>query len=100
MVKTLVTEIDIDATRQQVWRILVDLPAYREWNPFIVEAAGRAQQGEELTLRMQNVGGRLMTLRPTVADVREGELLQWRGRLWMPGLLDVEHSFQLSDRPG
>jgi hypothetical protein len=83
-----------------VWRILVDLPAYADWNPFIVDATGRPQDGERLTLRMQNVGGRLMTLRPTVAEVREGELLRWLGRLWIPGLLDVEHSFVLSDRPG
>jgi len=92
MVKTLVTEIDIDAPRPRVWQILVDLPAYAEWNPFIVDAAGRARQGDRLTLRMRNAGGRVMTLRPTVAEAREGELLRWLGRLWIPGLLDVEHT--------
>jgi hypothetical protein len=100
MAKTLVTHIDIDAGRERVWQILVDLPAYGEWNPFIVAAAGRLEKGEQLTLRMQNVGGRVMTLRPTVAEVRARELLRWLGRLWIPGLLDVEHSFALTDRSG
>jgi hypothetical protein len=100
MTKTLATEIDIAAPRQRVWQVLADLSAYREWNPFIVEATGHVEQGGRLTLRMQNVGGRVMTLRPTVTEVREGELLRWLGRLWIPGLLDVEHTFALEDRAG
>ncbi|KAA1470125.1 hypothetical protein DENSPDRAFT_835847 [Dentipellis sp. KUC8613] len=27
--------IDIDAPRQRVWEILLDFPAYGEWNPFV-----------------------------------------------------------------
>jgi hypothetical protein len=98
MVKTIVTEIGIDAGRERVWQVLVDLPAYQEWNPFIVEASGRVQAGDRLALRMRNVGGRVMTLRPVVTEAREGELLRWAGRLWIPGLLDVQHSFVLTDR--
>jgi hypothetical protein len=101
MVKALVTEIDIDAPRQRVWQILVELPAYQEWNPFIVEvAAGRAQVGDRLTLRMKNVGGRVTTTRPTVVEAHEGELLRWQGRLRFPGIFDVVHSFALEDRAG
>ena len=95
MVKTLVTEIDIAATPQRVWQVLGDLAAYREWNPFIVEASGRLAAGDRLTLRMQPVGGRAMTLRPTLARVDEGALLRWTGRLGVPGLLDVDHRFVL-----
>jgi hypothetical protein len=100
MAKTLVTRIEIDAAPQRVWEVLGDLPAYREWNPFILEAAGEIRAGERLTLRMQPVGGRPMTLRPTVTEVREGEVLRWLGRLGVPGVFDVEHSFVLDARPG
>jgi hypothetical protein len=98
MTRTLVSAIDIDATPRQVWQVLSDLATYRQWNPFIVEAAGRAEAGDRLTLRMQPVGGRAMTLRPTVVEVREGELLRWLGRLGLPGVLDADHSFRLEGR--
>jgi hypothetical protein len=100
MTKTLATEIEIRAPRARVWQILTDLPAFPEWNPFIVAATGRVHTGDRLTLRMQNTGGAVRTLRPTVTEVREGERLRWRGRLGVPGLLDVEHTFELADRPG
>ena len=100
MTKTLVSEIDIDATPQRVWQVLSDLAAYREWNPFIVEAAGQAETGDRLTLRMQPVGGKARTLRPTVIEVREGELLRWLGRPGVPGILDAEHSFVIEGRDG
>jgi hypothetical protein len=100
MLKTLTTEIDIAAPRERVWQVLSDLTAYREWNPFIVQAVGRAAVGDRLTLRMQPVGGRAMTLRPTVTDVREGESLRWVGHLGIRGILDVEHSFLLGPAPG
>jgi hypothetical protein len=96
--RTLVTEIDINGSPQQVWQVLTDLAAYREWNPFILEAAGRPEAGERLTLSMRNVGGRTMTLRPTVTEARGGELLRWVGHLMVRGILDVEHSFVLERR--
>jgi hypothetical protein len=95
MTKTLATEIHIQATPERVWQVLSDLAGYREWNPFIVEAAGRAVVGDRLTLRMQPVEGRAMTMRPTVVAASEGRLLRWLGRLGLPGILDAEHSFVL-----
>ena len=100
MIKTLTTEIDIAATPQRVWQVLSDLSAYPEWNPFIVQATGRAVVGDRLTLRMQPVVGRERTLRPTVTEAREGERLRWVGRLGIRGILDVEHSFLLEPARG
>jgi len=99
MSKQLRSAIEVDASPQQVWRVLVDLAAYPEWNPFIVEAAGQVEPGGRLSLRMQPVGGRAMTLRPTVVAVEEGTTLRWRGRLGVPGLFDAEHSFTLEPLP-
>ena len=98
MSKTLVTEIVIAAPAKAVWEALTDFARYGEWNPFIVEAAGEARVGSRLTLRMQPVGGRAMTLRPTVIEAVAGEKLRWRGRLGVRGLFDAEHSFLLEER--
>jgi hypothetical protein len=98
MSKTLVTEIVIAAPAMAVWDVLTDFTRYAEWNPFIVEAAGEASVGSKLTLRMQPVGGRAITLRPTVLEAVAGEKLRWRGRLGVGGLFDAEHSFLLEER--
>jgi hypothetical protein len=100
MSATLATEIHIDAPPQRVWQVLQDLDAYREWNPFVVEATGRAQVGERLTLRLQPVVGRATTVRPTVLEVREGALLRWLGRFGIPGILDADHRFVLEASDG
>jgi hypothetical protein len=93
------TEIDIEASPEQVWRHLVDLPAYAAWNPFITSATGSVQVGQRLTLRMQPPGGRAMTFRPQVTEVAPGEVLEWLGHLAVPGLFDGRHRFELTATP-
>jgi hypothetical protein len=99
MSKTLASQIDVDASPSRVWEVLTDYGAYPEWNPFIVRAEGRIEVGSRLSLRMQPVGARGVSLRPTVLEAVEGRL-RWRGRLWMPGILDAEHDFRVEALDG
>jgi hypothetical protein len=87
---------EIDAPPSQVWSVLVDLPAYREWNPFIVEAAGKVAVGEKLSLRMALPGREPMSMQPRLLVVQPDHELRWKGRLWLPGLFDGEHAFVLT----
>ena len=64
----LATTIDIDATPEDVWAVLSDLPSYPSWNPFIREASGQLAAGERLDVTMQPDGGRAMRFRPTVLE--------------------------------
>jgi hypothetical protein len=98
MAKRLCADVDIDAAPEQVWEVLTDLAAYPAWNPFIVRATGVVEPGRRLTLTMQPVGGRAMTLRPRVAHVDAPRQLRWRGTLGVPGLMDAEHTFTLEPR--
>ncbi|PRY48964.1 hypothetical protein LY71_10746 [Geodermatophilus tzadiensis] len=100
MVKELSAEVDVRATPERVWQVLTDLAAYPAWNPFIVAAEGVVGPGRRLTLRMQPVGGRAMTLRPRLVEVAAGRELRWRGRLGVPGLMDAEHAFLLRPHAG
>ena len=95
MAKRLHTQVDIQATPERVWEILTDFAAYPEWNPFMIQATGSAVQGERLTLRMQPVGGRAMTFRPTVLEATPQHRLRWIGRVLLPGVFDGEHSFTI-----
>jgi hypothetical protein len=93
---TISTAADIDAPPQRVWDVLVDLPAYRDWNPFIVEASGTVAVGDTLSLRMALPGREPMTIEPRVLVADAGRELRWKGRLWVPGLFDGEHYFVLT----
>jgi hypothetical protein len=93
---TISTVVEIDAPPASVWNVLVDLPAYREWNPFIVEASGTVAVGETLSMRMALPGRDPMTIEPRLLVVDPHRELRWKGRLIVPGLFDGEHAFVLT----
>lgn len=95
MSKHLRTHVDIQASPERVWQVLTDFAAYPQWNPFLVRASGEPVQGKRLTIRMQPVGGRAMTFRPTVREATPPRRLRWLGHLLLPGIFDGEHSFTI-----
>ena len=93
---TISTAVEIDAPPERVWNVLVDLPAYGEWNPFIIEATGRVAEGERLVLRMALPGRAPMAVSPRLLVVAPERELRWKGSLGVPGLFDGEHAFVLA----
>jgi hypothetical protein len=91
------TEIEIDATPERVWSILIDFPSHAEWNPFIRSIKGVPKVGERLTISIQSQGSKGMTFRPTVLVVIPNRELRWLGRLFLPGIFDGEHSFEIGE---
>jgi hypothetical protein len=91
------TSVDIESRSDRVWQVLSDLAAYPEWNPFIVAADGQLEVGGRLSLTMQPVVARRVTVRPTVLEVSPGRRLRWLGRVGAGGLFDAEHSFTIRD---
>ncbi|TMR09128.1 SRPBCC domain-containing protein [Nonomuraea turkmeniaca] len=97
--RTISTAIDIQASPEQVWAVLVDFAGYAAWNPFIREGSGEAIVGGKLTLRMYPENGRPMTFKPEVLAAEPGKVLRWVGRLIVPGLFDGTHEFTLRATP-
>ncbi|HEY1540208.1 MAG TPA: SRPBCC domain-containing protein [Solirubrobacteraceae bacterium] len=89
------TTIDVVAPPDAVWAVLVDLPAYADWNPFITRAGGRPAAGERLTLKLQQAKGRGLTIRPKVLVAEPGRELCWLGHLLIPGIFDGRHRFTI-----
>lgn len=89
------TEIDIDATPEQVWQVLTGLDRYAEWNPFIVSSVGKIVVGEKLINELRSPGGRVMTFKPTVTVVEPVKVFEWLGHLGLPGIFDGRHRFEL-----
>ena len=94
--QSIATEIEIAAPAARVWAILTDFAAYPTWNPFIQKISGPQTPGETLTVAIQPVGGRAMTLRPRVLAFEEFAELRWKGHVLFPGVFAGEHCFQLS----
>jgi hypothetical protein len=61
--------------------------------------AGAAPVGSRLTVELAPPGGRSMTFRPTVTEVESGRVLEWLGRLGLPGVFDGRHRFELATLP-
>jgi hypothetical protein len=78
MMKTLHTQIDIDAPAERVWDTLTNIADYSIWNRFMPHLAGTLAPGERLEVRIEPPGGAAMTFRPTVLAVEPArELRGW-----------------------
>lgn len=85
------TEIEIDASAQRVWAVLLDFASYPQWNPFIKSIAGVPRQGARLEVTVQPSGGKAMRFSPVVLTADAGRELRWLGRFLLPGVFDGEH---------
>jgi hypothetical protein len=43
------TELEIDASSDQVWKVLTDRATYPDWNPFIISSTGDLTVGTTIT---------------------------------------------------
>ena len=94
------TAIEIDATPDAVWSVLVDFVSYPQWNPFIRSIEGVAQAGNSLVVRIQPSGASGMTFRPKILVAQPPREFRWLGNLLIRGLFDGEHAFALHALPG
>jgi hypothetical protein len=95
--QTLHTAIAIKATPENIWNVLVVSPAI----PHEIRNAIQDRKiGQILTVPM-STGGRSVTLTVKLLIVDPFREIRWKGFLWIPGLFDGEHSFEiLEDRKG
>lgn len=95
--QTIHTMIRIRASPENIWNALVVSPAI----PTEIKNAIRdGKTGQKLIVPM-NAGGRGATLTVKLLAVDPLREIRWKGYLWIPGLFDGEHSFEIrNDREG
>ena len=93
------TSIDISASAERIWSLLMDFPAYGSWNPFIRSISGSATTGHSLDVFIQPPGSGGMRFRPEILKNEPSGELRWQGKLWVKGLFDGEHYFKLEPKP-
>ena len=89
------SEIEIEASPEQVWAVLSDLEAYGSWNPFVTDVRGAVVEGTRLRVRLTPPGGRGITMKPRVTVAEPARTFEWLGHLGVRGLFDGRHRFEL-----
>jgi hypothetical protein len=92
MMKELRTEIEIQATPEEVWQVISELDKYPEWNPFIHHAIGEAIMGEQVDITFKT-GSKEMTLHCIVIKSEPNRELRWKYHVGSSLLFSGEHSF-------
>jgi hypothetical protein len=94
--KIIVTEIIINASARQLWSVLTDLSGYEKWNPFIIKSEGEIKVKAKLTNVLQSGSGTI-TFKPVVQRVEPMVYFDWIGNLFLPGIFDGHHYFQIQE---
>lgn len=97
MKKEIRSSITIQATKEQVWNALIDTEAYPAWNPFITSFRGTIQKGQQVEAHIEPPGQRGMTFKPIILEVSEYKSFRWLGKLFIKGLFDGEHIFEIEE---
>lgn len=93
--KSLYTEIQIDAPAAVVWKILTDFKTYPDWNPFIQSFDILPEPGRKFSVTIQPTDKSPMTFKPVCLALIPETEFRWLGHMFFQGLFDGEHIFEL-----
>ena len=96
--KMLNTTIDINASKQKVWNILVDFKNYPKWNPFIKSIRGDLKVRNRLEVFIQPPGSKVYKFKPRVTSYKQYREFSWLGSLIVFGLFDGHHIFEIEEK--
>ncbi len=88
------TAIDIAATRDAVWGLLIDAPNYPAWNPTVVAIEGLIEPDERIGVTSAVDPGRVHHV--TVVEYEPENRMVWRGGLPF-GIFSGSRLFLLGD---
>lgn len=91
--KSIQTEIIINASTERVWNLLTDFANYPNWNTFIVSIEGKPEKGNQL-INTMIVNGKKNVFKPTITEVNQNQYFEWLGKLPL-GMFNGRHYFKL-----
>ncbi|NQV53223.1 MAG: SRPBCC domain-containing protein [Flavobacteriales bacterium] len=93
--KTIKTAITINASAETIWKILANTTDYPKWNPLVVTLNGELKEGNNIEIHVSLGKDKPSVFKPKLLVVKKDAELRWLGSLFVKGLFDGEHSFQL-----
>lgn len=97
MAKEISTSIVINSSPSVIWEILMNFDNYPNWNPYILSISGNSKVGEQIEAKIQPPDAKAMIFKPLVLVNEYEKEFKWLGKLWVKGIFDGEHRFQLID---
>lgn len=89
----LITEIQIEAPADKVWKTLIDFARYPEWNPFMPKIIGVPRKGAKIEVHLNIPNEKKeMVLKGLVLNVEDNKELRLVGKMPL-GLFKGEHRF-------
>ena len=95
--KEINTEIDINASPEQVWQVLTDFNAYSDWNPYIIKASGKALPGQTIHLTVLPPGGKQTAVKRMLIVSELNKKLHWQGFYGLGGLFDEDNTYIIEE---
>lgn len=84
------TEIIINKSVNETWQVLMDWKNYPNWNPFILNISQHPKTNNHLVVNVQG-----MKFEPKIIQNQAPTILEWHGKLYIKGLFDGNHRFEL-----
>ena len=73
--KSVHTELVIPASPEEVWLVLKDAPAYKEWNPVLIPVEGELKEGAKVRYEFRQYESNTSEIPSTVKKMIPGKLL-------------------------
>ena len=93
--KEIHTQLNIKASAERAWQVLIDFTNYSQWNPFIRQINGAPKVGTKLEIHLHTASGKRRIYRPTVTKLEPYHELRWYGKSFLPGIFNGEHIFTI-----
>lgn len=79
LTRTIDAWIDIEATPELIWNVLLDFPKWGQWNTFIPRVEGKLEKGQTMEIQVCPPGMKTMTFRPEVFSIVPNREIVWGG---------------------
>jgi len=85
------TEIEIDGTTDEVWKVISNFQGYIDWNPTITNASGELNEGSTVDVTFALPFSKSMDFNLEVKDIDKGKTFTLVSTLLEPKILDSVH---------
>ncbi len=89
------SEIDVEASADEVWKILTNFEDYPEWNPFITSISGELKENSPIDVTIALPFSKSLTVPLKIEQLVKGKEMIWSGKLLEPKILDSLHTFHI-----
>jgi len=91
--KELTTEIQINSSPQNLWKVITDFKNYHQWNPILQKIKGEPLIGNQLEIHLSTVGGKKRIYHPKIIKITPNHELRWKGTLIISRIFSGERIF-------